>query len=70
MFVKNPRSPLWNEEEAGSDKELLAMLIDAFTNLQRIQSAPDQDKEIEYQIKILKTKLKAFGVPTEELEIQ
>lgn len=51
------------------EKDQLAKFIDDYTNLQRIKSAPDKDKEIEYQIKAVKAKLEAYGVATEELDI-
>lgn len=51
-------------------KEVNAMLIDIYTNLQRIKSAEDRDKEIDYQIKAAKAKLEASGVVTEDLDIR
>ena len=45
------------------------MLIDSYTNLQRIKSAPDKEKEVEYQIKTVKAKLEALGIVTEDLDI-
>ncbi len=41
-----------------------------FLSTQRLKSAIDKDKEIEYQKKILKTRLQALGIPTEDLEIK
>ena len=38
--------------------------------LQRIKSAEDRDKEIDYQIKAAKAKLEASGVATEDLDIR
>ena len=52
-----------------TDKEQTNMLIDIYTNLQRIKSAADRDKEIEYQIKAAKAKLEASGIVTEDLDI-
>ena len=52
-----------------SDKEQTTMLIDIYTNLQRIKSAVDKDKEIDYQIKAAKAKLETLGVMTEDLDI-
>ena len=52
-----------------TDKEQTNMLIDVYTNLQRIKSAPDKDKEIEYQIDLVKAKLEAAGIVTEKLDI-
>lgn len=53
-----------------SEVEKIAMLIDAYANLQRIKFADDRDKEIDYQIKGVKAKLAVFGVATEGLDIQ
>lgn len=52
-----------------TDREQTNMLIDTYTNLQRIKSAEDRDKEIDYQIKAAKAKLEAGGIVTEDLEI-
>lgn len=67
--TQNPQSPLWKEVDTMTDKEQLSMLIDSYTNLQRIKAASDKEKEVEYQIKTVKAKLEAFGVVTEELDI-
>ncbi len=61
--------PLWKEVDTMTDKEQTNMLIDVYTNLQRIKSAADRDKEIDYQIKAAKAKLEAFGIMTEDLDI-
>ena len=53
-----------------ADLEQINMLIDIYTNLQRIKTAPDKDKEIEYQIKAAKAKLEAIGLTTEKLDIR
>ena len=50
-----------------TEKEQATILIDQFTNLQRIKSAEDKDKEIDYQIKITKAKLEALGIVTTDL---
>ena len=52
-----------------TDKEPTNMLIDIYTNLQRIKTAPDREKEIDYQIKAAKVKLEASGIVTEDLDI-
>ena len=52
-----------------TEQELKSFLIDSYTSLQRIKSAPDKDKELEYQIKIQKAKLEALGVATTDLNI-
>lgn len=61
--------PLWKEVDDMNDKEQMTMLIDIYTDLQRIKSAEDRDKEIDYQIKAAKAKLEAFGIVTEDLDI-
>ena len=53
-----------------NDKEQITMLIDSFTNLQRIKTAKDKEKEIDYQIRATVAKLQAFGIVTEDLEIK
>lgn len=52
-----------------TDKEMIATLIDSYTNLQRIKNASDKEKEIEYQLTALKAKLESFGIITSTLEI-
>lgn len=53
-----------------SDKEMINNLIDNYTSLQRIKKAADTQKEIEYQLRILKAKLESFGILTSDLDIQ
>lgn len=55
--------------EPTTDKELMTMLIDSYTNLQRIKAAVDKEKEVAYQLKTVKAKLEVFGVMTEDLDI-
>lgn len=50
-----------------NDKETITTLMDELSNIRRIENAEDPQKEIAYQIKILKAKLEACGVNTEEL---
>lgn len=52
-----------------SDKEMINNLIDNYTSLQRIKKAEDAEKELEYQIRILKAKLESFGIITSELDL-
>ena len=66
---RNLQRPLWKEVDAMTDKEQISMLIDIYANLQRIKSAIDRDKEIEYQINLAKAKLEASGIVTENLDI-
>ncbi len=52
-----------------SDKEMINNLIDNYTSLQRIKKASDTQKELDYQIKILKAKLESFGIVTTDLDL-
>ncbi len=52
-----------------SDKEMINNLIDNYTSLQRIKTAQDTQKEIDYQLKILKAKLESFGIATTDLDL-
>lgn len=52
-----------------SDKEMIINLIDTYSNLQRIKNADNVEKELDYQIKILKTKLESFGIVTTDLDL-
>lgn len=51
-----------------TEKELKDQTIREYVNIQRIKHAPDKDKELEYQEKILKARLQSLGIPTEDLE--
>ena len=42
--------------------------IDIYINLQRIKTAPDPQKEVDYQLSIAKAHLQTLGVPTEDLD--
>lgn len=53
-----------------NELELKEQAIKEFVNLQRLKVAEDRDKELEYQEKILKARLQALGIPTEDLEIK
>lgn len=57
------------EEEYMTEKEQATLLIDLYSDLQRIKSAPDRDAEIDYQLKIALAKLQALGIATEDLTI-
>ena len=57
------------EDIGMTEKEQAALLIDSFTNLQRIKAAADRDREIDYQLKTTLAKLQALGISTEDLEI-
>ncbi len=52
-----------------SDKEMINNLIDNYTSLQRIKKSDDIEKEIDYQIKVLKAKLESFGIVTTDLDL-
>lgn len=52
-----------------SDKEMINHLIDSYTSLQRIKKAVDTEKELDYQLKILKAKLESFGIVTTDLDL-
>jgi len=51
------------------DKEMLNNLIDNYTSLQRIKNASYTEKELDYQLKILKVKLESFGIVTTDLDL-
>lgn len=54
-----------------SDQELKALLIDKYTDLQRIKRANGDtvNEELEYQIKVVTAKLSSFGVNVEDLTL-
>lgn len=56
-------------ETMPSDKEMINNLIDNYTSLQRIKKSDDIEKEIDYQIKVLKAKLESFGIVTTDLDL-
>lgn len=53
-----------------SDKEMINNLIDTYSNLQRIKNADNIDKELDYQLTLVKAKLESFGIVTSELDIK
>lgn len=53
-----------------NELELKEQAIREFVNLQRLKTAIDREKEIAYQEKILRARLQAFGIPTDELELK
>lgn len=53
-----------------TEKEQAAIMIDIYTDLQRIQKAEDRDKELSNQLRKTKAKLEAFGIVTENLIIE
>jgi len=52
-----------------TEKEMINNLIDSYTNLQRIKKSDNIEKEIDYQIRVLKAKLESFGIITSSLDI-
>lgn len=50
------------------DKELAALLIDTYANLQRILTSDDPKEEAEYQLKLVAAKLEAMGIVTTKLD--
>ena len=54
-----------------SDPELKTLLIDKYTDLQRIKKANGDtvNKELDYQIKVATAKLSSFGVNVEDLTL-
>ena len=56
-------------EHMPSYKEMINHLIDSYTSLQRIKNSDDAEKEIDYQLKILKAKLESFGIVTTDLDL-
>ena len=53
-----------------NELELKEQAIKEFVNLQRVKTAENKDKEIEYQEKVLKARLQALGITTENLELK
>ena len=53
-----------------SDKEMINNLIDTYANLQRIKKAEDIEKELDYQLTLVKAKFKLFGITTSELDLK
>ena len=51
-----------------NDSEMKNQIIDAYVNLKRLKAAEDKEKELARQEAILKMKLQALGIPTEELD--
>lgn len=54
-----------------TEKELITVMIDKYTDLQRIKKAngDHENNELDYQLKVIKNKLAALGIPTEEYEM-
>lgn len=67
--AQKKQPPLRKEVDAMNEAELREKLIQQYTDLQRIKTAVDKEKEIDYQIKTVKAKLEGLGVVTEDLDI-
>lgn len=54
-----------------SDKELVTMTIEHFTDLQRIKKANGDtvNEELDYQIRITTAKLSAMGISIEDISM-
>lgn len=54
-----------------TDKELITILIDKYTDLQRIkkQTMTPQTEELDYQIKTTTAKLSSMGINVEDLTL-
>lgn len=58
-------------EDIMTDKELITMTIDQYTNLQRIKLAngDKENEELDYQIKVTIAKLSSMGVSVEDIRL-
>lgn len=54
-----------------TDKELITVTIDRYTDLQRIKKAngEHENKELDYQIKVTVAKLSSLGVSVEDITL-
>ena len=52
-----------------NEKEMIDKLIDKYTDLQRIEKSDNQQKEVQYQLRVTRAKLESFGIITSDLEI-
>ena len=54
-----------------TDKELIAITIDRYTDLQRIKKANgnQENSELDYQIKVITAKLSSLGVNVEDITL-
>lgn len=55
-----------------SDKELVIITIDKYTDLQKIKKANGnhENKELDYQIKVTLAKLASLGISVEDITIE
>ena len=54
-----------------TEKGLITVMIDKYTDLQRIKKANGdyENAELDYQLKVMKNKLSALGIPAEVYEM-
>lgn len=54
-----------------TDKELVAITIDRYTDLQRIkrENGTQENRELDYQIKVITAKLASLGVNVEDITL-
>ena len=54
-----------------TDKELITITIDRYTDLQRIkkENGSQENKELDYQIKVITAKLSSLGVNIEDITL-
>ncbi len=54
-----------------TDKELITITIDRYTDLQRIkkENGNQENKELDYQIKVTTVKLSSLGVNVEDITL-
>ncbi len=53
-----------------NETELKDQVIKEYVNLQRIKAAQDKAKEIAYQEGVLKVRMQALGIPTDNLDLK
>lgn len=57
-------------DETMTREEMISVLIEQYANLQRIKKAEKgENEELNYQIKVTKARLEAFGIVIENLDI-
>ena len=49
---------------------MIDKLIDKYTDLQRIKQSDNPEKEVEYQLRITKAKLRIYGIAISDLEMK
>lgn len=56
-------------EDTMTREEMINVLIEQYANLQRIKKAENPQKELDFQLRIVKAKLEACGIVTTDLEL-